>query len=277
MVVVMPGRVAQAAIDVTVRDPHSPAMDSDRPPARPARKNKAAILLAREIVREIYADKLKPGDRYYSEEQALARHGVARNTLREALRYLEFQGALEMRPGPGGGAVVDQPDWTHLASTLALLLQFANAPLREVMEARVALEPGVAELAARKGAADLPAKLDVELATMERDILDYMRFRAAYMRFWDKVSAGTGNTVLELLTPSLRRIIQIAIFVPAEESRLAMIGQLRAVRDAIAARDPAAARAATYALDEGILQRIEARHPRQMETVVAWSDVDLNP
>ncbi|NCA10778.1 FadR family transcriptional regulator, partial [bacterium] len=136
-------------------------------------------VLAREIVKAIYEEGLKPGDLYFSEEQALQRHQVARNTLREALRYLEFQGALEMKPGPGGGAVVAQPDWTHLASTLALLLQFSGSPLRSVLEARTAIEPGVAELAALNGGPALVQKLDGELAAMEKDVVNYQRFHAA--------------------------------------------------------------------------------------------------
>lgn len=252
-------------------------MESDSNGRRGTRKSKAAIVLAREIVKAIYEEGLKPGDLYFSEEQALQRHQVARNTLREALRYLEFQGALEMKPGPGGGAVVAQPDWTHLASTLALLLQFSGSPLRSVLEARTAIEPGVAELAALNGGPALVQKLDGELAAMEKDVVNYQRFHAAYMRFWDRLSEGTGNKVLELLTPSLRRIIHIAYFVPAEASRLEMISLLRDVRNAVDRRDPAAARVAAQRLDAGILERLEQRHPRQMGQVVAWSDLDLDP
>lgn len=252
-------------------------MEDDSPVRRAPRKSKAAIVLAREIVRAIYDEGLQPGDRYFSEEQALERHKVARNTLREALRYLEFQGALDMKPGPGGGAVVAQPDWTHLASTLALLLQFSGSPLRTVLEARLAIDPGVAELAALHATPEDVARLDAELAAMERDLGNYRLFHAAYMRFWDLLSASTGNKVMELLTPSLRRIIHTAIFVPAEASRQEMAARLRDVRDAVARRDPKAAWQATYDLDSGILERLKQQHPRQLEKVIAWSDVDLNP
>ncbi len=243
----------------------------------PVKKSKTAILLARDIVRAIYENKLKPGDRYFSEEEALRRHGVARNTLREALRYLEFQGALEIRPGPGGGAVVAQPDWTHLASTLALLLQFANAPLRSVFEARVAIDPGMAELAARNAGADDLARLDDALAQVEANLGDYRKFHQAYMRFWDHLAASTGNAILALLTPSMRRIIHSAVFVPTEPSRADLLVRLRRIRDAVARHDEPGARLATSEFDSDLLARLTKAYPRQLEGVVAWSDVDLNP
>ena len=111
-------------------------------------KMKAAMRLAQEIVATIYESKMQPGDRYLSEADALQHHRVARGTYREALRFLEIQGVVNIRAGPGGGPEIRRPGWPQLASTVALLLQFADAPMREVLEARTAIEPGVARMAA---------------------------------------------------------------------------------------------------------------------------------
>jgi GntR family transcriptional repressor for pyruvate dehydrogenase complex len=111
-------------------------------------KMKAAMRLAQEIVATIYESKMQPGDRYLSEADALQHHRVARGTYREALRFLEIQGVVNIRAGPGGGPEIRRPGWPQLASTIALLLQFADAPMREVLEARTAIEPGVARMAA---------------------------------------------------------------------------------------------------------------------------------
>ena len=91
---------------------------------------------------------MQPGDRYLSEADALQHHRVARGTYREGLRFLEIQGVVNIRAGPGGGPEIRRPGWPQLASTIALLLQFADAPMREVLEARTAIEPGVARMAA---------------------------------------------------------------------------------------------------------------------------------
>ncbi len=57
--------------------------------------------------------------------QPLARIGPAdrsRLRVREALRLLELEGALTIRPGPGGGPMVASPTSDHLAGAFALIL-----------------------------------------------------------------------------------------------------------------------------------------------------------
>ena len=44
-------------------------------------------------------------------------------------------------------AMLSQPDWRNLASTVGLLMQFAEAPLRSILEARIAIEPGMLDRA----------------------------------------------------------------------------------------------------------------------------------
>ena len=72
----------------------------------------------------------------------------AAGTLREALRLLEFQGVISLKPGPRGGPVLQNPDAAHLGSTLVLLMQLKAAPFRNIVEVRSALEPMISSLAA---------------------------------------------------------------------------------------------------------------------------------
>src|ERR1700761_327644 len=87
------------------------------------RPQKTAILLAQRIVGEITDQNLAPGTLLLPEREMLQRYGVARGTLREALRFLEIQGVLTIKPGPSGGPTVNTPDPRSLASAIALLLQ----------------------------------------------------------------------------------------------------------------------------------------------------------
>src|SRR6266540_3841108 len=62
--------------------------------------------IARQIASEISDRRLRPGDKLEAESTMLARFGVGRPSLREALRILEDQGLIMLKPGPGGGPVV---------------------------------------------------------------------------------------------------------------------------------------------------------------------------
>src|SRR5581483_7525231 len=70
------------------------------------RNAKTSEVVALDIVRDIVARNLKPGDKLPLESELLRQYRVSRSSLREALRLLEVQGLITIRPGPGGGTVV---------------------------------------------------------------------------------------------------------------------------------------------------------------------------
>ena len=237
------------------------------------RREKGAQRLAREIVRHIYETGMKAGDRYYSEAEALAQHGVARGTLREALRYLQIQGVIDIKPGPRGGHFVAQPDWQHLASTLALLLQFAGATTEMLIEARASIEPGMAAIAAAKATKKDIARLDAALADMDRHVGDYEAYYRAYMAFWNALAAATQNPVFVFLSPAMRRITRAAGVVPNEVRRAAVTERSRKVRDAIAAKDEKRAFQSMVEIEESYRRSFSTEYPTQSKRVVSWADM----
>ena len=102
---------------------------------------RAAVRVAQKLVSEIRRLRMRPGTKLASEHTMVEKLGVARATVREALRFLELQGALRIKAGPGGGPVVSAPGADHLASVLSLHLQFADASFRSVVEARRSIYP----------------------------------------------------------------------------------------------------------------------------------------
>lgn len=250
---------------------------SGRPPrARlAAGRPKAALRLAKEIVGAMYEGRMQPGQRYLPEGEALARLGVARASYREALRFLEIQGVVRVRAGPGGGPEIQRPGWPQLASTIALLLQFAEASLRVVLDARTVLEPGVARMAAARATVEDVATLAGDLAAMEAHVGHFRRFQTAYLSFWDHLAQSTHNPLLALLSPALRAIVNSAGFVPNEPYRLVLLAHLREVHEAVARHDEEGAAAVMTAIELEFLDRLTTGYPRQVERVVAWSDLDV--
>jgi DNA-binding transcriptional regulator YhcF (GntR family) len=117
------------------------------------------MLVAHRIVRDIVRGGLRPGDLLPPERAMLQTYGTGRGTLREALRLLEFQGVIALKPGPGGGPILMNPEPAHLASTLQLLMQLNKASYRVIVEARTALEPMISQLAAERISAESLAEL----------------------------------------------------------------------------------------------------------------------
>jgi GntR family transcriptional repressor for pyruvate dehydrogenase complex len=109
---------------------------------------KMPVLLADAIADGIVSRGLRPGDRLATEAEMIVEYEVGRATLREALRVLEAQGVIEIRVGAGGGPFVARPDAHRLARVLSLLLRLSDVTLREVLDARLIIEPALAGQAA---------------------------------------------------------------------------------------------------------------------------------
>jgi GntR family transcriptional repressor for pyruvate dehydrogenase complex len=207
------------------------------------RPKKTALLVAQQIVEDISRRGNQVGDRLPPEHLMLEEYGVGRGTLRESLRYLELQGVLTLKPGPGGGPIVQRPDGGILAATLSLLLQFEDAPFSSIMEVRTALEPTMAALAAERiddAGVDL---LRENLEATRTGMADTDAFNAASERFHDIIAWGSGNAMFGYLFDAMSGLITGSV-VGIEYPRRQREHTCRAHADiyrAIADRDPAAA------------------------------------
>ena len=143
----------------------SSAPQSDRPtwstPPTSSRHYKLAESVAREIVEDILANSMTDGDVLPSESAMLERYRVGRASLREALRLIEAQGLIKLKPGPGGGPVVARVDAANLGRTAALHLRFCGATYAQLIDAVLLMDPWLtgqaAEIADRAEAGALLA------------------------------------------------------------------------------------------------------------------------
>jgi GntR family transcriptional regulator, transcriptional repressor for pyruvate dehydrogenase complex len=253
-----------------------PARASSSAARRPrGRRTKAATVLAKHIVGEIRRRGLVPGDKLLSEQKMVERYGVARGSLREALRYLELQGVLRIKSGPGGGPVIDTPNGRHFASTLALMLQFVGARFRAIVETRWVVEPGIAALAAERATAADLAALRACLAALRAQLADAARFQDENRRFHDLLAFAAGNPVFRYLLPALHWISDGAgvEYSPAERRRIVRAN--RRILAAIEARDGTAAYASMRRFFAMSLAYLDRTYPDGMARPVAWSDSDL--
>jgi DNA-binding FadR family transcriptional regulator len=243
-----------------------------RAAARPrATRTKAAVILAENIAREIHRRGLRAGDKLLAEQKMVERYGVARGSLREALRYLELQGVLQIKSGPGGGPVIRTPDGRHFGSTLALMLQFVGARFRAIIEARWAIEPGIAALAAERAGADDLAALRACVEALRDGLDDGERFIAENRRFHDLLAFAGGNPVFRFLLPALHWISDGAGIEYSADERRRILRATRSVLAAIESRDAARAYEATRAFFTASLAYLDATHPDVMARPLTWT------
>lgn len=121
---------------------------------------------------------LAPGARLPAERELCARLEISRSTLRQALTALARSGHLHAIRGRGGGTFVAEQPPTAPAPSRSVVRGW-----REVCDARLAIELGVAALAtARAEPGDLHP-LDALVASMDALTGDFAAYRQADVRF----------------------------------------------------------------------------------------------
>jgi GntR family transcriptional repressor for pyruvate dehydrogenase complex len=112
---------------------------------RPARVSEAIV---RRIKDQISKGRLVVGHKLPAEREMARQFKTSRVSVREAYRSLEELGLLRIRRGADGGAFIAQLDHVPVLRSLALVLALSNTSHKELTEARMLLEPPIAQLAA---------------------------------------------------------------------------------------------------------------------------------
>jgi DNA-binding FadR family transcriptional regulator len=170
-----------------------------------AARAKISQSLARTIARDIAEKGLAPGAKLPTEQVMASEFGVGRTTVREALRLLEGQGMVEIKPGLRGGPVVGEPTGEDLGRTMTLFLQTKGASVGDVLEAQVGLEGLVAAGAAANAGSVDPARIEALMsasAAPHRGLSDAEWLRGG-LRFHAEVKQMVANPVLVLMVDAL--------------------------------------------------------------------------
>ncbi|MBP7933943.1 MAG: FadR family transcriptional regulator [Phycisphaerae bacterium] len=102
------------------------------------RQGTRADHVVRQVKNYIFANRLKPGDRLPGEHDLARQLKVSRPTLREAIKGLSVSGLLESRPR--SGTRVREFAYEQVVEALVAQFFLSDLSLREVLEARAALE-----------------------------------------------------------------------------------------------------------------------------------------
>jgi DNA-binding FadR family transcriptional regulator len=131
---------------------------------------------------------LPPGTRLPAERELCAKLGIARSTLRQALVALAQSGHLRATRGRGGGTFVADPQPPPGPPPPDAL-----AAWRERCDERIAVEVGVAVLAAERADAEALAALDELVIALDGMLDDFNAYRQADVRLHVGLAEATAS------------------------------------------------------------------------------------
>ncbi len=109
---------------------------------------KASDVLAARLREMILSKGAPEGAALPTERELVAQSGLSRASVREALRVLETEGLIVTRVGRNGGSVIRRPGHEAIARSLELYVRSHDVRVGALLEAREAIEPAAARLAA---------------------------------------------------------------------------------------------------------------------------------
>jgi GntR family transcriptional repressor for pyruvate dehydrogenase complex len=212
-----------------------------------SRRVKVNEKIARELQQRIRRRELRPGDQLPPERQLAGLFGASRGSVREALRALELSGVIVSRQG--GGNFVSEPASSAETQPLAEFLERQRAHLLDLSEARQMFEPQLAFLAAERASEDDIDALRRAVDEQERGLRDNdveAVFHADRL-FHQMIAETARNQTFIMLHSYLSDLVsggrREAIENASRRTTQSPIDH-RAIYNAVAARDAAAASAA---------------------------------
>ncbi len=216
-------------------------------PLQPVRRRSVPDDVFDQVLAEVVEGEIGPGEQLPSERRLAEVLGVSRPAVREALQRMTQTRLLEVRHG-GATTVRDFRRFAGLDLLPQLLVrrgQLDPAVARSILEARLAVGPSVAALAAERGGPALQQPLE-DLVALLADAQDGVERQVHALTYWDVVVDAADSVVFRMMFNSLRAAYEPALeaLAGAMAEEVGQVGAYRVLTAAIAAGDPDTARAA---------------------------------
>ena len=200
--------------------------------------------LSEELLNYIRSENLKPGDRLPNESILAKKMGVGRSSIREAMKLLASRNIVTIRQGSGTyisqtpGMVDDPLGFSFIADKQKLA--------QDSLEVRFLLEPAIASLAAQNASEE-------DIALLRRlcqEVEDLVQLGQDHtqkdIEFHTAITLSSKNVVVPRLIPVINSAIPLLIELTGNTLKQETIDTHRALTDAIAAHNAAAAHDAMY-------------------------------
>jgi DNA-binding FadR family transcriptional regulator len=207
--------------------------------------------VAHDIGRRIVTGVIAEGSYLPRESELSEEFSVSRQAVREGLKVLAAKGLVSSRRR-AGTSVTPRKAWNLLdPDVLAWHGDAATEFYREMFELRRLVEPAAAAFAAERATAPDLARIAAAIDAMRASVGDPEPFQKANVDFHVAVFAASGNSLIERLNMIIGPMLAASYKTlqppfPIEDYHQS-ITIMTPIYEAICARDPVAARAATEA------------------------------
>ena len=220
-------------------------------PLQPVTRRSVPDEVFDQVLDEVVDGEIEVGEPLPSERRLAEVLGVSRPAVREALQRMSQTGLVHVRHG-GATTVRDFRRSAGLDLLPRLLVRRGEldpAIARSILEARLAVGPAVAALAAERGGPPLAAALsdtvDALAATEDGAAGDVER-QVHALAFWDQVVDAADSLVFRLMFNSMRAAYEPALeaLAPLMADEVGQVDAYRVLTAAIGAGDPETSRVA---------------------------------
>ncbi len=148
---------------------------------------------------------LKPGDRLPPERELAQQMNVSRASVREAMRLMDAQGLVIIRPG--AGTFITEDTVEVIVQAFSSLLSGPTSAARDIFEMRLILEPQVVSLAAERASDADIRRMEEILKQQEADISDGGTGVEFDSEFHFAIAQATKNSALIAVTHAISDLL----------------------------------------------------------------------
>lgn len=198
--------------------------------------------VADQIAGLIADNKFQKGEKLPNEFQLAEAVNVGRGTIREAIKILVSRNIVEIRRGLGT-FVSEKTGLTDDPLGLSFIEDKSRLVL-DLMEVRKMIEPDIAALAAKRASEEDVEKIRQACAAVEEKIYQGKEFVTEDIEFHEVIARSSKNQVVPNVIPVIHSAIEVQIQVTNAKLTEKTIVTHRAIAEAIAKRNPEAAKEA---------------------------------
>ncbi len=170
---------------------------------------KASAVVSNHLRGRIARGEFREGDALPNETQLMEEYGVSRPTVRSAIRILESESLVVVKPGLGGGPRVRVPDVRVVAKQVSLHLELQGTTIADLLQARALIEPAAVRMLATKR----PKAALRELHRLHEHELrltdDPLAFAEAGAMFHAQLIELAGNNTLAMFGRLVHELVEV--------------------------------------------------------------------